>query len=192
MLRQTKRLKRLLKKLKIESIDILADPISLIFFFDEGRFGLQSTITRIWAKKGSYVQAKVKQGYKSFYCYSCVSPLSGESFSLFLPEVNTEMMNIYIKEISRQYAGKNIFIILDQAGWHKAKDLRLPKNIKLRFLPPYSPELNPIEKLWKWLRKEVTHNQLFETLEELMDALENEFRKLKLDKYKKLCHCSYL
>lgn len=52
-----------------------------------------------------------------------------------------------------------------------------------RFLPPYSPELNPVEKLWQWLRKEIPHNNLLKTLEELMDALENEFRKLTPEKY---------
>jgi len=170
----------------------LDNPDSLFFFFDEGRFGLQSTITRVWAKKGNPVYSKVKQGYKNFYCYSSVSPLSGESFTLFLPEVNTDMMNIYLEEFLKQYSGKDIIIVLDQAGWHKAKDLKLPNNIKLKFLPPYSPELNPVERLWKWLRKEATHNQLFNTLEKLMDALEDEFCKLTSEKFMKLCHCSYL
>ena len=73
----------------------------LIFFFDEGRFGLRSTVTRIWAKRGELLQVKVQQGYKNFYIYSCVSPHSGESFSLFLPEVNTEMMNIFLKNYQR-------------------------------------------------------------------------------------------
>ena len=68
----------------------------LIFFFDEGRFGLQSTVTRIWAKRGEPLHVKVQQGYKSFYVYSCVSPHSGESFSLFLPEVHTEMIEYFL------------------------------------------------------------------------------------------------
>jgi transposase len=164
----------------------------LIFFFDEGRFGLRSTVTRIWAKRGKPVHVKVQQGYKSFYSYSCVSPYSGESFSLFLPEVNTEMMNIFLDEFSKKYSDKDILIILDQAGWHKAKDLKVPSNTNLMFLPPYSPELNPVEKLWQWLRKEVTHNSLFKTLEALMNALEKEFRKLTSQKLAQLCHCSYL
>jgi transposase len=164
----------------------------LIFFFDEGRFGLQSTITRVWAKRGEPVNVKVQQGYESFYSYSCVSPHSGESFSLLLPEVNTDMMNIYLDEFSKEYSNKDILIILDQAGWHKAKDLKVPENTALMFLPPYSPELNPVEKLWHWLRKEVTHNSLFKTLEELMDGLEKEFRKLTPQKFAQLCHCSYL
>ena len=163
-----------------------------IFFFDEGRCGLQSTVTRIGAKRGEPLPVKVQQGYKSFYVYSCVSPHSGESFSLFLPEVNTEMMNIFFEELSREYPNKDIVMILDQAGWHKAKDLKVPQNIALMFLPPYCPELNPVEKLWQWLRKEVTPNSLFKTLKTLMDALEKEFQTLTPLKFKQLCHCSYL
>ena len=102
------------------------------------------------------------------------------------------MMNIFFEELSKEYPDKDIVMILDQAGWHKAKDLKVTQNITLMFLPPYSPELNPVEKLWQWLRKEVTHNNLFKTLKTLMDALENEFHNLTPLKFKQLCHCSYL
>lgn len=149
-------------------------------------------MTRIWAKRGETLRVKVQQGYKNFYVYSCVSPHSGESFSFFLPELNTEMMNIFLDKFSKKYSDKNIFLIMDQAGWHKAKDLKVPQNTKLIFLLLYSPELNPIEKLWQWLRKEVTHNNIFKTLDALMDALEKEFRKLTPQKFAQLCHCSYL
>jgi transposase len=135
---------------------------------------------------------KVHHGYKNFYLYSCVAPLSGESFTLFLPEVNTDMMNIFFEELSREYPNREIIIALDQEGWHKAKDLTLPDTITLLFLPSYSPELNPIERLWQWLRKEVTHNALFYTLEDMMDALEHEIRCLTADRLAQLCHCSYL
>lgn len=111
---------------------------------------------------------------------------------MFLPEINTDMMNIYLEELLKEYPGRDILIIMDQAGWHKAKELKVPESITLMFLPPYSPELNPVEKLWKWLRKEVTHNSLFETLEALMDALENELHKIIPQKYMRLCNCSYL
>lgn len=135
---------------------------------------------------------KVHQGYKNFYLYSCVAPLSGESFTLFLPEVNTNMMNIFFNELSQEYPDKEIIIALDQAKWHKAKDLKLPDTITLLFLPSYSPELNPVEKLCQWLRKEVSHNALFRTLEDMMVALEHEIRRLTSDKLAQPCHCSYL
>jgi transposase len=172
--------------------DIHACPDRLFFFFDEGRFGLQSTLMRIWAKRGVPLSQKVQQGYKNFYLYSCVAPFSGESFTLFLPEVNTEMMNIFFDELTQKYPDREIVIALDQAGWHKAKDLKHSDTVTLIYLPPYSPELNPVEKLWQWLRKEVTHNTIFRKLEDMMDSLEHEIRHLTPDRLAQLCHCSYL
>lgn len=170
----------------------LRKPENLLFFFDEGRFGLQSTLTRIWAEKGKPLEVKVKQGYKNFYSFSAVSPNSGEAFSLFLPEVNTEMMSLYLKELSKEHPDNEILIIMDQAGWHKSGKLKVPDNIKLKFLPPYSPDLNPVEKLWEWLRKEATHNNVFKALEQLMDRLSTEYRKLTTTDFSRLCHCDYL
>jgi len=147
---------------------------------------------RVWAEKGKPLEIKVKQGYKNFYIYSSVCPCTGDSFSLFMPEVNTEMMNVYLKELSKTFPDKNIMLIMDQASWHKSDDLMKFKNIKFNLLPPYSPELNPIEKLWWWLRKEKTHNKVFKTLDAMMDALEIEFKNLTHARFKTLCACSYL
>jgi transposase len=147
---------------------------------------------RIWAKRGVPISLKVHQGYQNFYLYSCLAPLSGESFSLFLPDVNTDMMNIFFDELAQEYPDREIIIALDQAGWHKAKDLKYPDTITLVYLPAYSPELNPVEKLWQCLRKEVTHNALFHKLEDMMDALEHEIRCLTSDRLAQPCHCSYL
>ena len=147
---------------------------------------------RIWAEKGKPLEIKVKQGYKNFYIYSSVCPRTGDSFSLFMPEVNTEMMNVYLKELSKTLPDKNIMLIMDQASWHKSKDLINFKNITFKMLPPYSPELNPIEKLWWWLRKEKIHNKVFKSLDALMNALEFEFKNLTHARFKTLCACSYL
>lgn len=163
-----------------------------IYFFDEGRFGLKSTVTRCWAKRGQPLCVPVQQGYESFYIYSAVNPCSGASFSLFMPEISTDVMNLYLDELSKSCRQKPITLVMDQAGWHTSRDLQIPENITIEFLPPYSPELNPVEKLWWWLRKNVTHNNLFRTLENLMDALEREFRKITNLQLASLCHCSYL
>jgi len=134
----------------------------------------------------------VKQAYKNFYVFASISPITGDDFTLFLPEVNTDMMNIYLNELVKNYADKNILLFMDQAAWHKSKSLNKLDNVEIRFLPPYSPELNPVEKLWWWLRKETTHNLIFETIEHLMDALENKYRELTAEKLKTLCSCSFL
>jgi len=90
---------------------VRTDPEQLLFFFDEGRFGLQSTLIRIWAKRGIPLSQRVQQGYQNFYLYSCVSPFSGESFTLFLPEVNTDMMNIFFEELAKEYPDREIWVL---------------------------------------------------------------------------------
>ncbi len=151
-----------------------------------------STIKRKWSEKGSKCEIKVKQGYKNFYTYSATCPKSGEIFSLLLPEVNTKMMNLYLEELSRSYNDEKILLIMDQASWHKSKELKIPKNIKIEYLPAYSPELNPVERLWKWLKENTIHNRIFSNIEEVMDAVVNELKKLTKNKIMSLCKCSYL
>jgi transposase len=183
-----------LKKTKIEIEQFLKIPDTDIFFFDEGRFGLKSTLHRVWAKKGEKekLEIKVKQGYKSTYIYSAVSPKTGDSFSLILPFVNTEIMSLYLEEFSKEYINKNIIIIMDQAGWHRSKELIIPENIKILLLPPYSPELNPVERFWKWIRFGITHNRVFDTLDNMIEAIELGFKNLTNEIFKNLCNCSYL
>ncbi len=113
------------------------------------------------------VSAMVTQQYT--YAYGAVSPLDGAFDSLVLPHVNTYCMQIFINEIAERYPNDNIVMILDGAGWHKSKDFHLPDNIRLLFLPPYSPELNPQEHLWDELREKYFHNRVFDSI----DALEN-------------------
>jgi len=163
-----------------------------IMHFDEGRFGTMSTVKRKWSEKGSKCEIKVKQGYKNFYTYSATCSKSGEIFSLLLPEVNTKMMNIYLEELSKYYKDEKILLIMDQAAWHKSKELKIPKNIKIKYLPAYSPELNPVERLWKWLKENTIHNRIFDKIEDVMEAVINELKKLTRDKIMSLCKCSYL
>ena len=147
---------------------------------------------RCWTRKETRPYSVVKPGYKNFYLYSSVSPHTGESFTLFLPWVDTEIMNIYLEELSLAYPDQELMVIMDQAGWHKAKGLRIPSNIKIEFLPPYSPELNPVEKLWQWLRRHICRNRWFESEKKLMDVLSEAFQRLPRQLLTSLCHCSYL
>ena len=165
---------------------------TIVMFFDEARFGLRSTSIRIWAEKGKPLRVKVQQGFKNFYGYSAVCPFDGNNFSLILPEVNTANFKVYLEAMSEQFLGKQIILIMDGAGWHKSKELEIPDNINFLHLPPYSPELNPVEKLWEWMKKECIHNFFYDTLPELSDAVCVEYNKLTETQYKKLCNCSYL
>ena len=165
---------------------------SIVMFFDEGRFGLRSTTMRMWAERGKPAIAKVRQGFKNFYAYSAVCPYNGDSFSLILPWVGTDMMNMYLSELSEYLPDKKIYLIMDGAGWHKSKELKVFDNIEIIIQPAYSPELNPVEKLWEWMKKECLHNFFYKCLEDLMDVVCDEFRKLEDSNLKRLCNCSYL
>jgi transposase len=181
--------KRLLKKLP----DILAvDPGKDVFFFDEGRFGFQPVTGRVWAQKGLRPVTTIKPGYKNFYVYSSVCPKTGEEISLFLPWVNTNMMNLYLAHLSAELGCRRCFLIMDRAGWHSSSDLEVPKNIEIILLPPYSPELNPVERLFQWLKRHSLRNRLHQGIEDMMDAVQACLSGATTDFFRDLCRCSYL
>ena len=167
-------------------------PDAIVYFFDEGRFGLQPNLGRRWARKGVRPIATVKTGYENFYVYSAVCPSTGEHVSLFLPWVNTEMMNIYLKHLGASLNGQRCLLILDKAGWHSSKALQLPSNIELVFLPPRSPELNPVERLWNWLKRNCIRNRFYQKLDEIMDSILEHMQEVTTDTLKNMCKCNYL
>lgn len=142
-----------------------------IWFQDEARIGEQGTTTRLWAVKGSRPRA-LKQGqFTSAYIFAAVAPASSRHAAVILPAVNTEAMQIHLDEISKQVSeGKHAVLVVDRAGWHKAKDLKMPLNISLLYLPPYSPELNPVEQIWDYLRQHFFANRAFNGYEDIIDA----------------------
>jgi putative transposase len=94
-----------------------------------------------------------------------VEPLTGESFFLVMPYCNTDCMNVFLKKLSEAYPDDHIIFVCDGAGWHKANDLVIPENIQILYLPPATPEMNPIEQIWKEIRKIGFKNEVFESLD---------------------------
>lgn len=80
-------------------------------------------------------------------------------------------MNVYLEELSKQFPDDIILLCCDGAAWHKSKALRIPNNIELFSIPPYTPEMNPIEQIWKELRKMGFRNEVFATLEKVVPRL---------------------
>jgi transposase len=143
----------------------------LIMAQDEGCFGRISRAKCCWAPPGMrpHVPAQVVREYT--YVYTAVAPALGQMVSLILPEASTEMMNLFLEQVSQTFTEHFIVMQVDQAGWHSAKDLVIPENIRLIPQPAYSPELNPVEHIWDELREKYFHNRNFLSLELLIDAL---------------------
>ncbi len=140
-----------------------------LMFQDEARFGRVSDTRRCWCPKPMrpLCQAMITQQY--VYAYAAVSVADGELDTLILPQVNSHCMQIFLNEVASRHPNNRIILVFDGAGWHRSRTLKLPPNRRLLMLPPYSPELNPVENLWDELREKSFHNRVFDSL----DALEN-------------------
>lgn len=112
------------------------------------------------------------------YAYSALCPRNGEHVSLILPLVNIDAMNVFLAELSEQWKAFRIVLCLDQAGWHISGKLRSFDNIQLLPIPPYSPELNPVEHLWEYIREQKLGNSYWQNLDHLEDRLVDIFQEL--------------
>jgi hypothetical protein len=143
---------------------------------DEGCFGRISIPRRCWAppKVRPQVARQVVREY--VYVYSAVAPEIGKMTSLLLPHASTAMMNLFLEHVSQEFSDYFIVMQVDRAGWHDANELVIPENIRLILQPAYSPELNPVEHLWDYLRENYFHNwaapSLKQVIEVLIDALQ--------------------
>jgi transposase len=123
------------------------------YFQDEARFGQQGTITRVWAQRGSRPRAVRQNGREWLYVLVAVCADTGTVSALIMPEINTAVVNLFLEQFARELpAGVHAVLIWDGAGYHTGSDLVVPINVSLIVLPPYSPELNPVENLWHYLR----------------------------------------
>jgi hypothetical protein len=121
---------------------------------DEARIGQQGTLTRIWAKRGSRPRAPRDQRYQWAYIFGAVCPDKGKTAALVMPHADAGVLSLHLAEISKQVAdGAHAVLVFDGAGYHIAQDLEVRTNITVLRLPPYSPELNPVENIWQYLRQ---------------------------------------
>lgn len=105
------------------------------------------------------------------YLYGAVSPMDGELYSLVMPYANTDCMNVFLEELSRTYPEDYVLLLLDNASWHRSSTMLIPQNIHLYPLLPYTPELNPIEMLWDEIREKGFRNEIFRSLEGVVNRL---------------------
>jgi putative transposase len=123
-----------------------------VFSQDESRFGLLTIRRRRLTARGVQPVGSVQHVFDWFYVYGAVEPTTGERFFLELPYLNAEMFQLFVDAFAQAFPDSLNLLLLDNSGAHTAQRLTLPANVRLVFLPPYCPELNPIERVWRDLQ----------------------------------------
>jgi hypothetical protein len=140
-----------------------------IWWQDEARVGQKTKITRRWATRGSRPRAPKDQRTTSAYIFGAICPDRGVGAALVLPRCNTQAMQWHLDEISSQVTpGAHAIVMVDRAGWHTTDKLVIPSNITLMPLPARSPELNPVENIWQFLRDNWLSNRIFKSYDEIV------------------------
>jgi len=129
-----------------------------IWFQDEARVGQKGSLSYVWSPVGSRPPMVRDNRHDTAYIFGAICPARGVGAAVITPAANTECMNLHLAEISTQVApGSIAALVCDGAGWHQSRDeLKLPDNIVLVPLPPYSPELNPMENVWDYFQQTIS------------------------------------
>ena len=150
-----------------------------VWFTDEARVGQQGTLTRIWARRGSRPRAPRDRRYTWAWLFGAVCPARQTGAAVIMPEVNVAAMNEHLAEISRSVSvGAIALLVLDGAGWHSSPRLAVPDNIVLLPLPPYAPELNPMENIWEFLRANFLSHRVWNNYPEILHACRHAWNTL--------------
>ena len=152
-----------------------------VLFEDEARFGRISDPRRCWAPAGVRPEVNTQIVREYEYAFAAVSPHDGTLDTLVLPSVNAEAMSVFLAEVSQRHANEFILMVLDGAGWHRAKRLQVPSNMKLIPLPAWSPQLNPVEHLWDEVREKWFANRVFGSMSALEEQLVRALTSLEND-----------
>jgi len=135
------------------------------------RLGQKNGLVRQWARTGTRPRQPADQRYKSAYLFGAICPARGTGAALMLPRANTKAMQMHLEEISQAIAqDAHAAILMDRAGWHTTGKLTIPDNITIVLLPSRSPELNPVENIWQYLRQTSLSNRVFADYDAIIDA----------------------
>ncbi|QQS28611.1 MAG: IS630 family transposase [Sphingobacteriales bacterium] len=166
------------------------DSINL-YFQDESRFGLHTRHGRGLTAKGIQPVCNFQQVFQYTYLFGAFSPVTGDQFQLEMPCCSANTFQVFLHEFSLQTPAEYKIIVLDNGAFHKAKKLKIPENIFLVFLPPYSPELNPAEKIWHHIKRKFT-NKHFTSLELISNFFTETINNITPDMVKSICSYQYI
>jgi transposase len=144
-----------------------------VLFFDEHRVGLRPILAKVWSPRHQRPTAIVHHRYEWIYVYGFVNPKTGATYWYLIPRVNVQWLNVVFETLAKEVEVSNKKIILlvpERARWHMSNKVCLPPGMIVEHLPPYSPELQPAERLWK-LVDEPLANTYVETIDELETIL---------------------
>lgn len=159
------------------------------------RLGQKGTLTSVWADTGSRPTAPKQGGFKSLHILTAVCPQTGRAEGLISERLNAGIVQTFLDQFATTLpAGTHVALIWDNAGYHLAKTLRVPRSITVVPLPPYSPELNPVENLWHYLRSHHWSNRTYKDLDAVEDAAVAGWRTVCLNEktLQTVCACPYV
>ena len=162
---------------------------------DEARVGQTGRTGYIWWQRGLTPRGRRDFGHRSAWIIGAVCPARDTGVALVITHLDTEAMNLFLAELAQAVApGAHAVVLMDKAGWHIADDLVVPANITPVFLPSYSPELNPIERLWLYLKDNHLSHRVFDGPAEIIDACCGAWNNLiaETGRIRSLCSCPWL
>lgn len=165
------------------------------YFQDEGRFGQQGTLCRVWARKGSRPRGVKQTQYGSLYLLAAVCAATGDVCGLISATLNVDVINVFLRQFAEELPqGVHGVLIWDGAGYHTSPQVVVPDNVSLIQLVPYSPELNPVENLWHYLRDHYWSLQVFPSIDALEESMMAAYRVVCLDpgRMRSVCAAPYV
>jgi hypothetical protein len=164
----------------------------MLFFEDEAAFGRMNHVRKCWGIRSERAIVKKQAIREYIYAFTTVCPQTGETCSIISPYCNTEAMNALLYETSIMYPNYRIIMVMDSASWHTTNKLVLPENITILPLPPYSPELNPVEHIWDYIREQKEfNNYAFDSLDAVDKRLGDSLNDLHKEKNELISMCNF-
>ena len=149
----------------------------------------------MWALRGSRPRVIRQTEYQNLHIFAAVCPKTGQAEGMFIEGLNSEVMSCFLDQISKGVEEKkHLILILDRAGYHLSKRLKVPENMTLIYLPAYSPELNPVENLWHYLRSHHWSNRYYKDMTSVEEAAQQGWENVCFDenKIKTICAAHYV
>lgn len=153
----------------------------IVLFMDEGRFGRISERADCWAPRPVRPLVPRQVVRESLYAFAAVEPQGGRLVWALSGKCNTASMSLFLLDVLAAWPDRRVLLVLDGAGWHKARILPVPERLRLVYLPPYTPECNPTEHIWDEVREKGFANRFFATLDAVEVGLKTQLDLLAAD-----------